>query len=105
LSEKTSNRCIPLIQTVREIDGMAQVWFEGSGGVVLPVNEGDAVTIRGRVYEVKRAGGYTRGVDQVQRRDAFTLDLGEIFLDLGLGAESIPDLPDQGVWPLLSERR
>jgi hypothetical protein len=42
-------------------------------------------------------------VDQVQRRDAFSLDLGEIFLDLGTG--SIPDLPDQGVWPLLSERR
>jgi hypothetical protein len=104
LSEKTSNRYIPLIQTVREFDGMAQVWFEGNGGVVLPVKEGDVVTIRGRVYEVKHAGGYTRdGVDQVQRRDAFSLDLGEIFLDLGTG--SIPDLPDQGVWPLLSERR
>jgi hypothetical protein len=105
LSEKTSNRYIPLIQTVREIDGMAQVWFEGSGGVVLPVNEGDVVTFRGRVYEARRAGGYTRRgeVEQVQRRDAFSLDLGEIFLDLGTG--SIPDLPDQGVWPLLSERR
>jgi len=104
LSEK--NRDIPLLQTVREFDGMAQVWFEGTSGVVLPVNEGDVVTIRGRVYEVKRAGGYTRGgLDQVQRRDAFTLDLGEIFLDVGLGAESIPDLPDQGVWPLLTERR
>jgi hypothetical protein len=108
LSEKTSNRYLPLIQTVREIDGMAQVWLEGSGGVVLPVTAGDFVTIRGRVYEAKRAGGYTRsglrpGAAPVQRRDAFTLDLGEIFLDLG--AESIPDLADQGVWPLLSERR
>jgi hypothetical protein len=113
LSETTSNRSIPLIQTVREIDGMAQVWFEGSGGVVLPVTAGDFVTIRGRVYEVKRAGGYTRaagespmtGFDRmgVQRREAFTLDLGEIFLELGTG--SIPDLADQGVWPLLSERR
>jgi hypothetical protein len=102
LSEK--NQDTPLIQTVREIDGMAQVWFEGTSGVVLPVKEGDVVTIRGRVYEVKRAGGYTRGglrpgADQVQRRDAFTLDLGEIFLELGLPG------PDEGVWPLLTERR
>jgi hypothetical protein len=104
LSRRNALSSIPLIQTAREFDGMAQVWFEGVGGVVLPVKEGDVVTICGRIYEVKHAGGYTRaGVDQVQRRDAFTLDLGEIFLDLGTG--SIPDLPDQGVWPLLSQRR
>ncbi len=97
MSEKTSNRYIPLIQTVREIDRMSQVWFEGSGGVVLPVKEGDVVTIRGRVFEVKRAGGYVRGsdfdrtVDQdqaIKRRDAFALDLGEIYLNLSIRDES-----------------
>lgn len=86
MSKETTPRYIPLIETVREIDTMSQVWLEGHGGVILPVKEGDVVTIQGRVYEVRRAGGYMRGVEErVKRRDAFTLDLGEIFLDLGIG--------------------
>jgi len=88
LSAKTSPRYIPLIQTVREIDKMGQVWYEGSGAIVLPVSEGDMVTIRGRIFEVKRAGGYVRDGDPVKRRDSFALDLGEIFLDLSPRDES-----------------
>lgn len=73
---------------MREIDKMGQVWFEAHGGILLPVKEGDVISLRGRVYEVKRAGGYMRNseeqsIDLVKRRDAFTLDLGEIFLDVG----------------------
>ena len=89
---KRSPTALPLLLTVRELDGKSQVWFELPGGGELPIGHGDIVTIVARVHEIKRSGGYERGnirepvtidapsEEAVRRREAFSLDIAEVFL-------------------------
>lgn len=73
-------RLIPLIVTVRKLDDKMHMSFEYLGE--LPVNEGEVVTLRARVHEVKRSGGYPRDaeVQPVTTRQSFSLDTAELFL-------------------------
>lgn len=73
-----------LFQTVHQVDDRAQVWFETQRE--LPAATGDWVTLRARVFEVRRGGGYRRTgeADPVSQREGFTLDIAEIFL-VGIG--------------------
>lgn len=73
-----------LFQTVHELDSRAQVSFETAEPIA--VEPGDVVTLRARVFEVRRQGGYRRSPtlatsqETVSERSAIILDVSEIHL-------------------------